>query len=530
MVTFIIFKVATILLSIFKRQRNNFMKIQLSFLTGFLTLAVYCSAINPPVKSRDLYVADYENVLGTSLQIKVASPSDTKAKAAEDAAMNEIERLNKILSGYDASSEFSRWTKTNNQAVKVSPELFEVLSLFDKWRIQTGGALDASAEVIGKVWKTAAKRGEQPTVNELSAAVATVKQSHWLLNKANSTAIHLDNAPLMLNSFVKSYIMNKACNVAMSLSNINGMVLNIGGDIVVRGTHTEQIQVSDPKADAENDAPLATLVINNKTVATSGNYRRGELVSGKWHSHIVDPRTGMPADNILSATVVADNATDAGALATAFNVLTPEESKALAATVPHAEYMLITSDGKRFESKGWKALELEKKATTPKNESISIADKTWDPHYELVISLELAQIQGMRVHRPYVAVWVVDKDKKPVRSIALWYNKTKYLDEMSSWYNTYYSKFGSDPSLSSTTSATRPAGSYTLKWDGKNDKGEYVKKGSYTIMIEVAREHGTHQLLTQEMDFTKNLKLITLPGNVEVTAASLDYVKKPDGQ
>ncbi len=77
--------------------------------------------------------------------------------------MSEIDRLNKILSGYDASSEFSRWMLTNNKAVKVSPELFEVLSLFDKWRVQSSGALDASAELVGKVWKDAAKRNAQPT-------------------------------------------------------------------------------------------------------------------------------------------------------------------------------------------------------------------------------------------------------------------------------------------------------------------------------------------------------------------------------
>jgi len=326
--------------------------------------------------------------------------------------------------------------------------------------------------------------------------------------------------------------MSKACNVAMTIGGVTGVVLNIGGDIVVRGTHTEQIQVSNPKANAENDAPVSTLVINNKTVATSGNYRRGELVNGQWHSHIVDPRTGLPADKVLSATVVADNATDAGALATAFNVLIPNESKLLAATVPHAEYMLITSDGERFESKGWKALELPTaKPVTPKKENTFIADNTWDPHYELLINLELAEIQSIRVHRPYVAVWIVDKDKKPVRSIALWYNKTKFLDEISSWYDAYYSKLSeSDRSVSSTTSATRPAGSYILKWDGKNDKGELVKRGLYTIMIEVAREHGTHQLMKQEMDFTKAPVPVTLRSNVEVAAASLDYVKKADGQ
>jgi len=507
------------------------MKFKLSTISSLLLVILCSSMINPPAKNSKMYVSDYENVLGTSLEIKIAATSASDATLAEDKAMNEIDRLNKILSGYDATSEFSLWMRTSNKAVKVSPELFDALNLFDKWRVQTNGALDASAEVVGKVWRDAAKRNTQPTTPELAAAIAKVKQQHWQLNAVNHTATHLDDAPLMLNTFIKSYVMNKACEVAMNSTGTTGVVLNIGGDILVRGEHTEQIEVSDPKADAENDAPIATLSINNKTVATSGNYRRGELVNGQWHSHIVDPRTGQPADKIISATVVADNATDAGALATAFNILTPEESKTLATTVKGAEYMLMTSDGKRFESKGWKNFEKAAVKASVAKPTVTNADKTWDPAYELKINVELAHIEGMRVQRPYLAVWIADKDKKPVRSIALWYNKNKYLNEMTMWYEAYYSKFAeADQSVSSTTSATRSAGKYTLKWDGKNDKGELVKRGPYTIMIEAAREHGTHQLMTQEMDFTQTPKSITIAGGVEIAGASLDYAKKADGQ
>jgi thiamine biosynthesis lipoprotein len=504
------------------------MKLFQSAVCGFILLVLCSSASAPPAKTGSIYVSDYENVLGTSFEFKAVALTPANAEAAENAALNEIDRLNKILSGYDASSEFSQWFHGEKRAVKVSPELFEVLSLFDKWREQSNGALDASAEVIGRVWKAAANRNQQPTARELAAAVATVKQTHWRLDEVNNTATHLDDAPLMLNSFAKSYIINKACNAALATGDITGVVINIGGDIVVRGDHTEQILISDPKADAENDLPIARLNITNKAIATSGNYRRGELVNEKWHSHIVDPRTGLPADKVLSATVIADNATDAGALATALNVLTPEESKALAATIPHAEFMLITSDGKRVESIGWKALELPiKKPPISKPVANPLADNTWDPNYELVISLELSQIEGFRVHSPYVAVWVVDKDKKPVRHIALWYRKPKYLNDMPAWSDAYYEKFAeADRSVSSTTSATRPAGKYTLKWDGKNDKSDFVKRGSYTIMIEVAREHGTHQLMSRELDFTKKPPLITLPPNIEVAAASLNYVKK----
>jgi thiamine biosynthesis lipoprotein len=500
------------------------MKLLLSLFSGVFLLLLCSNFKVSATKNARIYVSDYENVLGTSLEIKVSALSETDAAKAETAAMVEIDRLNNILSGYSANSEFSKWAKGTKQPTKVSAELYDVLTLFDKWRTQTNGALDASAEVIGKVWKAGAARNVIPSQAEINTALAQVKQAHWALNATDKTALRLDDAALMLNTFTKSYIMDKACTAAMATNGVSAIVLNIGGDIMVRGEHAEQINVSNPKADAENDAPVAMLNISNKTVATSGNYRRGEMIQGKWYSHIVDPRTGKPVGNVISATVVAPNAVDAGALATSLNVLSPAEGAKLMATVEDAEYMLITADGKRVESKGWKALEMP--VAAPIAKSVSFAkDKTWDKKYEVSINLELAQIEGMRVHRPFVAVWVTDADKKPVRNIALWFNKPRWLRDMRSWYEVYNDAFtAGNSSISSTTSATRAPGKYTLKWDGKDDKGEYVKAGKYTINVEVAREHGTHQLYSQEMEF-KKAEVVTLEPNTEVASASLDYHK-----
>jgi thiamine biosynthesis lipoprotein len=512
-----------------KKHLSNPMKSIHPIFGALFLLILLSSASAPAIKKSNLYISDYENVLGTSLEIKIAANGKQNAAKAEEAALAEVDRLNKILSGYDASSEFSQWLKSGGKQVKVSAELYELLSLFEQWRIKSHGVLDASAETVGKVWKNAAKQNRLPSSAEIATAVNEVKQQHYVLNEANGTAAHIGNAPLMLNSFAKSYIMDKAANVAMATPGVNGLVINIGGDILVRGIHTEQVQVSNPKADAENDAPIAKVLVNNKTIATSGNYRRGEEINGKWYSHIVDPRTGQPANGIISATVIAANATDAGALATALNVLNPEEGKELVATIPGAEYMLITAEGKQFESKGWKKAELPESKAPVKPIAANAKDKLWDPNYELAINLELATIEGMRVHRPYVAVWAVDADKKPVRQIALWYNKSKYLDDMRSWYSTYYDIFSAgNSSIKSTTSATRSPGKYTLKWDGKDDKGALVKEGAYTIYIEAAREHGTYQLMKQAITVNKS-QHIEIEGNTEVSAVSLDFRKKTDG-
>jgi hypothetical protein len=78
----------------------------------------------------------------------------------------------------------------------------------------------------------------------------------------------------------------------------------------------------------------------------------------------------------------------------------------------------------------------------------------------------------------------------------------------------------------SVSSATRAQGKYSLKWDGKDSAGKLVASGTYTVAIEVAREHGTHQLIRHDLAFNGTPQKVTLPANVELASASLDYHRK----
>jgi len=492
---------------------------------GFISVLV---SFTFPTKKKSVYVFNYENVLGTSCEIKIDAKTPELANKAEQAALQEVDRLNAILSGYDSSSEFSHWSRTLNIPVPISQDLFQVLGQFDKWNKKTKGAINASAELGNKIWKLAAKNNREPSQEELRNAVRLMVKPHWKLDSNAKTATRLDEVPIRLNSFTKSYIIEKASEEAAKVIGVSGVLVNIGGDMVIRGSHTENILISNPKADAENDDPIDEIRVQGKAVATSGNYRRGEWVNGIWHSHILDPRTAIPSDDIISATVISKDPVLAGVLATAFNVLNPEESQVLAAEFPDLDYFIRNKEGKVWKSEGWNRNQIP---FTPnmnsKPHALIPGGKEWDAKYELVLNLELAEIEGIRVHRPFVAVWVVDKDKKPVRSIALWYNKPKYLDDMHAWYDAYYSRFtAGNNSVSSTTSATRSPGKYKIKWDGKDDQGQLVKLGTYTLMVEVAREHGTYQLMNHSFDFTKKVEPFQFSPNTEVSSASVEYLKK----
>ena len=139
----------------------------------------------------------------------------------------------------------------------------------------------------------------------------------------------------------------------------------------------------------------------------------------------------------------------------------------------------------------------------------------------------MSEIEGTRVHRPYVAVWIEDEDHAPVRTIALWFAKYKYLQELRAWSRAESLRSASQDThvMNSVSSATRPSGKYSFIWDGKDDFGNLVKAGKYHVMIEAAREHGTHQVMHQEMDFSGSPGQVQLPGEVEIASATLDYHK-----
>jgi thiamine biosynthesis lipoprotein ApbE len=493
-------------------------------LAGAGLLAFFVGAATLSERQGRPFTYHYENVLGTSLELKLVAGSEAIADRAEAAALGEIDREAKILSAWDPASEFSQWSRDVGRATPVSAELMEVLALFDQWRERSGGALDASAEAVTRVWTKAAAERRMPSAEEIAEAVAAVKGRHWTLDASRGTATHLDRTPLALNSFAKSYIVVHAADAALATAGVTAAVVNIGGDLVVRGNWTEPVRIADPKSDAENGEPIARLNVRDAAVATSGNYRRGVEIAGRHYSHIVDPRTGQPVDHVISATVVAPDAAEAGALATTMCVLQPEESRRLAGGRRGVEYLLIAADGKRTESAGWKRLQAPGVVMSPLPAPQAGA---WDPSFELTINLEVARVQGMRARRPYVAVWIEDPDKFPVRTIALWIEKTRWLPELKAWYRDDRLRVMSEGKelTGSLSSATRPPGKYKLKWDGKDNKGNLVKAGKYIVCIEAAREHGTYQLIRKEMDFNGKPAELQIPGETELSAVSLDYHK-----
>jgi FAD:protein FMN transferase len=495
--------------------------------TAFSTTA-HTQVLDPITDHATAWTFHHENVLGTSMQLALTARDRIEALRAETALLATLDRYSSILSAWNPKSEFSRWVSTRDTAVRVSPELIEVLALFDHFRAQTLGAIDASAEAAIQLWRSTTAGHRIPTRVEITATVAAMQQPHWQLDTSAVTATRLSDTPLALASFTKSYIADHAADAALA-HGARGVMLNIGGDIVLRGNLAQLVAIANPLADAENDAPLDTVLLRDRTIATSGSYRRGfsaNAASTPEFSHIIDPRSALPASHIVSSTVIARNPATAGALATAFSVLSVDESRQIAAKTPGVEYLLIARNGDQVASEGWQSY----RVPGLRNASYSpaqAAGSAWNG-YELAITLELARSEDFRYHRPYVAVWIEDENHQPVRTLSLWYAKDRWLPELRAWYHDdqIRSRAQGLTMLTNIASATRPPGKYTLKWDGKDDQGKPVKPGKFIVCIEAAREHGDYQLIRQEIDFAAGPRQINVAPGAELGAITLDYRKQ----
>jgi thiamine biosynthesis lipoprotein len=478
-----------------------------------------------------MWTSHLENVLGTSLQVTVRAADQAAAACAEAAALAVFDREAAILSAWQPESEFSRWERTRFEGVPVSTELLATLAAFDAWRDLTDGALDASVEAATQLWKRASAAGRVPTDAEIAQTVEAIAQPHWWLDARHSTATRLSDVPLALATFAKSRIASQAADAALG-AGASGVMLNVGGDVVVRGAMTQMVAIADPRRVAENDPALEYVVVSDRAVATSGGYRRGfgDANGIPAYSHLIDPKTARPVGHVLSSTVIARDAETAGALATAFSVLPVEASERLAAQTSGVEYLLVTASGEAVRSAGW----ARSQGTGGRVQLAGFAKPAtptpglWNPEFELAIDLTLPRFEEARAHRPYVAVWIEDADHFPVRTLTLWAQNPRWLPELKQWYRDDQMRNLSEGTDISRTisSATRPAGSYTLKWDGKDNQGKPVKAGEYTVVVEAAREHGGYQVGRKSIRFTGKPEQATLAPGQELGTVTLDYRKR----
>jgi thiamine biosynthesis lipoprotein len=299
----------------------------------------------------------YREIMGTFVRIMAVAKDMQTAQACVEKGLGRLELVNNLMSVHNTESQISRVNRdAYGQSVSVSESLFDVLQKSLEFSKLTDGAFDVTVGPLVDLWHEAGKNSTKPTDDEIESAKARVGYEKLLLDGENKTVrFALDGMKLDLGGIAKGYGIDLATDAMQKAGAIGGMV-DVGGDIRFfgappRGKRKWSVGLQEPKTDDSglvSQRLVLMLEVLDKAVTTSGDYRRFVLIDGKKYSHIINPSTSTGAEGLSSVTIIAQNATDADALATAVSVMGKEKGLALIEKIPDTEAILISS-GPEFE-------------------------------------------------------------------------------------------------------------------------------------------------------------------------------------
>ena len=149
---------------------------------------------------------------------------------------------------------------------------------------------------------------------------------------------------------------------------------------------------------------------------------------------------------------------------------------------------------------------------------------------KMLVQIEINRPSGGRKYRsPYVAVWLEDKDRFPVRTLALWLMTDqpgpRWHRDLRQWYKSdqMRSLVEDQNLIDGMSGPTRVPGKYKFGWDGNDNDGKPLPSGTYTLYAEAAREHGTYQLIKEDIEIGDRPFKKSLEGNIEIKAVELEY-------
>ena len=249
-----------------------------------------------------------------------------------------LESLEEQMSFFRPTSEINRINLLAAEGpVEVAPELFQMLCLArDIWR-ETDGALDITATPLWQAWGFARRAGAVPSVQKIADALSHVGFQFVELDEQNNK-IHFKRPGIQLNlgSIGKGNALDR-CAAKLIHGGMENFLLHAGqSSIFAHGSDASQaVSAGDSTPDFwtigiphpwRSGRRIAEIRLRNRAIGTSSSQFQFFRHKGKLYGHIIDPRTGYPAEGVLSATVVAASSALADALSTAFYVLGPEKS------------------------------------------------------------------------------------------------------------------------------------------------------------------------------------------------------------
>ena len=257
-----------------------------------------------------------------------------------DAAFDEVDRIDRLMSHYKPESALSRLNReAAGGPVRVDPELFGLIAESLRYSRESDGAFDITVGPLMKAWGFFRGGGRVPGDDELAELRGRVGFAHVVLDPAQET-IRFDRpgVELDLGGIAKGYAVDRAVDLLRRQRVVAALVSAGGSTIFALGAPPDkpawEVGVQDP---VDPDATALTVRLKDRALSVSGSYEKSFEKDGIRYSHIMDPRAARPVQGMLSVAVLAETGTAGDALDDAFFVEGVARSRAYLKRLPATE-------------------------------------------------------------------------------------------------------------------------------------------------------------------------------------------------
>lgn len=321
-----------------------------SFLQGPVRASVASSvprASSAPVaKDRGALVASVRRrIMACEFEVQLAAARDDGSMEHVFAALDLVESLEAQMTVYRSDSEVLRINRcAAHEPVRVEPRLFDLFRQTERLHRETGGAFDITSGPLSDAWGFSRREGRVPSDAAIAAARDRVGMHHVSLDEqARTIAFRTAGVTVNLNSIGKGYALDRMAEL-LAQNSVDDYLLHGGKSSVLAWGNQPgheggwTVGVRHPLRPAER---LAEFCLRDRALSTSGSGTQFFIRRGRRYGHILDPRTGRPAEALYSATVIAPTAAQADALSTAFYVMGPAEVEKYCTAHPEISALLV---------------------------------------------------------------------------------------------------------------------------------------------------------------------------------------------
>ena len=294
--------------------------------------------------------------MGTTYSIKLVE-ENIDSIYIHNSIENILENINSQMSTYIDSSCISKFNNLEvGDSLNIKSDFNHVFNKSHYYHSLTNGSFEVTIKPLIDLWgfEKPDYRTNIPDSSSIKRALTNIGINNIKIR--DGFIYKMNEVSLDFSALAKGYAVDKIATFLKDNLIYNFMV-EIGGELSLSGYNSEDkkwsIGVQNPSLN--NISSTLNLLLTNKAIATSGNYRNFFTYDGKSYSHIISPTTGYPIDkNILSVTVISDQCIDADALATSLIVMNIEDGIDLIDKIKGTEVFYITKENENLYSKGFK--------------------------------------------------------------------------------------------------------------------------------------------------------------------------------